>query len=102
MEPGIITYLLLQVGGATGAIGDPSGRLTEREKLESEGLKKNVAGITETLTRIFQNDEGQQESVTAEEPRLKYVVVVKLEPVCIFWVLSTLPFSSSHIMYTHS
>lgn len=56
-------------------VGDPSGRLTEREKLESEGLEKSVAGITETLTRIFQNDEDRCASrgVTVEEPRLKLV-----------------------------
>ena len=45
-----------QVGGATGIVGDPSGRLKERDVLPREALERNVTGIAENLTRIFEND----------------------------------------------
>eukprot|EP01135_Chromosphaera_perkinsii_P002286 Nk52_evm72s221 gene=Nk52_evmTU72s221 len=43
------------VGGATGCIGDPSGRNSERNKLDYDTLNKNVKGISATLERIFAN-----------------------------------------------
>jgi tyrosyl-tRNA synthetase len=39
-------------GGATGMIGDPSGRSEERNLLDPETLDRNVAGIKEQLGRI--------------------------------------------------
>ena len=33
------------VGGATGMIGDPSGKSTERNLLTEEALAHNIAGI---------------------------------------------------------
>lgn len=36
----------MEIGGATGSVGDPSGRSTERNALAPEELEKNVAGIT--------------------------------------------------------
>lgn len=45
------------VGGATGQIGDPSGRNTERSVMEAERLAGNVAGIEATLSRIFSHAE---------------------------------------------
>ena len=41
------------VGGATGMIGDPSGRSTERNFLSVEQLQKNVEGIKENLSRFL-------------------------------------------------
>ncbi|KAI8078771.1 tyrosine-tRNA ligase [Halteromyces radiatus] len=41
------------VGGATGSIGDPSGRNSERLPLEREVLDKNVAGIDQQIHRFF-------------------------------------------------
>ncbi|CEP12620.1 hypothetical protein [Parasitella parasitica] len=43
------------VGGATGSIGDPSGRKSERVPLSQETLKLNVAGIEGQIHRFFQN-----------------------------------------------
>ncbi len=40
-------------GGATGRIGDPSGRDTERELLDDEDLGENLAGIRAQLSRIL-------------------------------------------------
>src|SRR6266536_2382759 len=37
------------VGGATGMIGDPTGKSEERNLLSEEVLQKNVAGITAQL-----------------------------------------------------
>lgn len=44
---------VLLVGGATGMIGDPSGRSTERNLLSKEQIEKNVAGLKKQMERIF-------------------------------------------------
>ncbi|KAJ2379753.1 tyrosyl-tRNA synthetase, partial [Coemansia sp. RSA 2559] len=41
------------VGNATGMIGDPSGRSTERVALDRDTLASNVAGIEAQLERFF-------------------------------------------------
>ncbi|KAJ2302540.1 tyrosyl-tRNA synthetase, partial [Coemansia sp. Cherry 401B] len=41
------------VGNATGTIGDPSGRSTERVALDQDVLARNVAGIEAQLERFF-------------------------------------------------
>jgi len=41
------------VGGATGMIGDPSGKSDERNLLTEEMLEKNVAGIKRVLSRFL-------------------------------------------------
>lgn len=43
-------------GGATGMIGDPSGRSTERNFLSEEQLRKNLEGIKENLSRFLDFD----------------------------------------------
>ena len=44
------------VGGATGMIGDPSGKSDERNLLNEEQLEHNVAGIRNTLARFLNFD----------------------------------------------
>lgn len=44
---------LALIGGATGSIGDPSGRSTERNALSQEELEGNVAAITGQVHRFF-------------------------------------------------
>ncbi len=44
------------VGGATGMIGDPSGKTSERTLLGEEELHRNVAGIRENLSRFLDFD----------------------------------------------
>ena len=44
------------VGGATGMIGDPSGKSDERNLLTEEILNKNVAGIKRVLSRFLDFD----------------------------------------------
>ncbi len=41
------------LGGATGMIGDPSGKSSERNLLDEEQLKKNIAGIERDLQPIL-------------------------------------------------
>ncbi|GAB3703202.1 tyrosine--tRNA ligase [Spirosoma flavus] len=47
------------VGGATGMIGDPSGRSTERDYLSEETLRRNQEGIRSQLTRFLDFDSGE-------------------------------------------
>lgn len=44
-------YIL--IGGATGSIGDPSGRKTERKLQSMEQVEHNVKSLTEQMTRLF-------------------------------------------------
>ena len=41
------------VGGATGMIGDPSGKSLERNLLDEETLNRNVQGVKKTLERFI-------------------------------------------------
>ncbi|EJS41445.1 msy1p [Saccharomyces arboricola H-6] len=43
------------IGGATGKVGDPSGRKTERDVMESDIREDNVKSISQQLQRFFQN-----------------------------------------------
>ncbi|MBM7706876.1 tyrosyl-tRNA synthetase [Chryseomicrobium aureum] len=47
---------ILLVGGATGTIGDPSGRSEERQLQTMEQVDQNVAAIAEQMKRIFDFD----------------------------------------------
>jgi tyrosyl-tRNA synthetase len=53
------------IGGATGMVGDPSGKSAERNLLDEETLTKNVEGIKEQLSRFldFNNGENSAELV---------------------------------------
>lgn len=50
----------LLVGGATGMIGDPSGRSEERVLQTPEQVEQNVQGIRAQLERIFDFDSGEE------------------------------------------
>src|SRR3954463_6718310 len=50
------------VGGATGMIGDPGGRSEERNLLDEDTLRANVAAIKEQIGRIL-GDPGEWELV---------------------------------------
>ena len=41
------------IGGATGMIGDPSGKSNERNLLDEETLEKNIKGVRRTLERYI-------------------------------------------------
>lgn len=46
------------VGGATGMIGDPSGKAAEREFLSEETLRRNQEGIRNQLTKFLDFESG--------------------------------------------
>ena len=46
------------VGGATGMIGDPSGKAAEREFLSEETLRRNQEGIRQQLTKFLDFESG--------------------------------------------
>lgn len=48
--------VLAIVGGATGMIGDPSGKTTERSFLDAEQIERNLDGIRENLSRFLDFD----------------------------------------------
>ena len=49
---------LALVGGATGMIGDPSGKSAERSFLDRETIARNLAGLREQLQRFLDFDPG--------------------------------------------
>lgn len=46
------------VGGATGMIGDPSGKSAERNLLDEDALERNIAGMREQIARFLDFDAG--------------------------------------------
>ncbi|MDB4953765.1 MAG: tyrosyl-tRNA synthetase [Myxococcales bacterium] len=48
---------IIVVGGATGMIGDPSGKSEERNLLDAATLEANVAGIRSQLSRLLDFDD---------------------------------------------
>tara|TARA_R110002049_G_scaffold81404_2_gene206961 strand:- start:7285 stop:8583 length:1299 start_codon:yes stop_codon:yes gene_type:complete len=44
------------IGGATGMVGDPSGKSAERNLLDEATLEKNIAGVRENLERFLDFD----------------------------------------------
>ena len=53
------------VGGATGMIGDPSGKSAERNLLDGETLRDNVAGLRLQLARFLDFGDGPTDAVMA-------------------------------------
>jgi tyrosyl-tRNA synthetase len=51
------------VGGATGMIGDPSGKSAERNLLSRDDLERNVAGLREQMQRFLDFDAGRNSAV---------------------------------------
>jgi len=50
---------IVVVGGATGMIGDPSGKSQERNLLDEQTLQRNLNGIKNQLSRFLVFDSGQ-------------------------------------------
>lgn len=47
------------IGGATGMVGDPSGKSEERNLLDEEALNRNVAGIKKQLEKFLDFNSGK-------------------------------------------
>ena len=56
---------IVLVGGATGMIGDPSGRGTERQLLTVEDIKSNAAAVRDQLSR-FVSFEGENAALMVD------------------------------------
>ena len=54
---------IVLVGGATGMVGDPSGRSTERNLLDLETLAANVEGVRRQLSRFVSFDGPERRAV---------------------------------------
>jgi tyrosyl-tRNA synthetase len=54
---------IVVVGGATGMIGDPSGRSAERNLLDDETLATNLAGIRAQLSRLLDFEDSRNGAV---------------------------------------
>src|SRR4030095_10801901 len=46
------------LGGATGMVGDPSGKSQERNLLDEESLQKNLEGVKRQLKKFLDFDSG--------------------------------------------
>jgi len=51
------------VGGATGMVGDPSGKSDERNLLDEETLAKNIAGVKSVLERFLDFNDSETGAV---------------------------------------
>ena len=54
---------IVVVGGATGMIGDPSGKSEERQLLDPETLAANTAGIRSQLSRFLEFGDGPTDAI---------------------------------------
>ena len=66
------------IGSATALIGDPSGRATERNKIENTTLLANTEKIQKTISQIFKNHEelfwkAEKKNEGSILPKLKYL-----------------------------
>ncbi|MCH1543558.1 MAG: tyrosine--tRNA ligase [Bacteroidia bacterium] len=51
------------IGGATGRVGDPSGKSAERQLLDNEAIQKNLDGQKAQLMRFLNFDSGENKAV---------------------------------------
>ena len=54
------------VGGATGRIGDPSGRDSGRPMMTEETLAKNVAGLKKSFSKFFKFGDGASDALMVD------------------------------------
>lgn len=55
----VVFTSFIQVGGATGLIGDPSGRKAERDAMTQQKLDENITGIKNDISRfLYFSDSG--------------------------------------------
>ncbi len=54
------------VGGATGRIGDPSGRDSGRPMMAEEVLAKNVAGLKKSFSKFFKFGDGASDAIMVD------------------------------------
>jgi len=57
---------LMLVGGATGRIGDPSGRDTGRPMMDEETLQKNIAGLKKSYSKFLKFGAGESDALMVD------------------------------------
>lgn len=57
---------LMLVGGATGRIGDPSGRDTGRPMMTEETLAKNIAGLKKSYSKFLNFGDGAADAIIVD------------------------------------
>ena len=57
---------LMLVGGATGRIGDPSGRDTGRPMMTEEILSKNIAGLKKSYSKFLKFGRGKSDAIIVD------------------------------------
>ena len=57
---------LMLVGGATGRIGDPSGRDTGRPMMSEEVLAKNIAGLKKSYSKFLRLGDGESDAIIVD------------------------------------
>jgi len=57
---------LMLVGGATGRIGDPSGRDTGRPMMDEETLQKNIAGLKKSYSKFLRFGDGESDALMVD------------------------------------
>ncbi len=80
------------VGGATGLIGDPSGKTSERKLLDEEQVEHNIAGIKENLSRFldFGDSPGQAKLVNNYDWHKNFTFISYLRDVGRFFRMGTM------------
>ena len=73
------TEVLPLVGGATGMIGDPSGKENERQLLGAEEVRRNVEGIRENLSR-FPNSPASKNQKCSTNPKRNFPAACRSAP----------------------
>jgi len=57
---------IMLVGGATGRIGDPSGRDTGRPMMSEETIAKNVAGLKKSYSKFLKFGDGESDAIIVD------------------------------------
>ncbi|MBR4475659.1 MAG: tyrosine--tRNA ligase [Alphaproteobacteria bacterium] len=57
---------IMLVGGATGRIGDPSGRDTGRPMMTDETLAKNIAGLKKSYSKFLKFGDGASDAIIVD------------------------------------
>lgn len=69
---------ILLVGGATGQIGDPSFKASERMLLQEQMVAKNAGNLEKTIRTITENVQNYMESKNLLHQKQKAEVILKL------------------------
>ena len=70
-------------------MGDPSGRTKERDQLQMETLERNLQGISENLSRIFNNYGHLFDNNKGSPIQYDNIIVLILYEILIFFIVAS-------------